>query len=158
LGNPPELPPSLDVEDSLPMQYDFRSVYSSILRDWFCVDPNDITTMLFKNYQYLPFIEGTACKIASPNALGYNLITNYPNPFDTSTTITFKTNGGHTLIQIFDTAGRLIAVPIDRNYEAAGEFTITFYAGQLAGGVYYCRLQNGSAQQVRTMLKIRSGH
>jgi len=158
LGNPPELPPSLDVEDSLPMQYDFRSVYSSILRDWFCVDPNDITTMLFKNYQYLPFIEGTACKMVSPNALGYNLITNYPNPFDTSTTITFKTNGGHTLIQIFDTAGRLIAVPIDRNYEAAGEFTITFYAGQLAGGVYYCRLQNGSAQQVRTMLKIRSGH
>jgi len=158
LGNPPDLPATLNVEDSLPMQYDFRSVYSSILRDWFCVDPNDITTMLFKNYQYLPFLQSTACKIVSPDVLGFNLITNYPNPFDDSTTITFKTNGGHTLVQIFDTAGRLIAVPIDKNYDAAGEYNIIFYAGQLAGGVYYARLQNGSTQQVRTMLKIKSGH
>ncbi|MBS1598957.1 MAG: DUF1501 domain-containing protein [Bacteroidetes bacterium] len=158
LGNPPDLSSQIGVEDSLPMQYDFRSVYSSILRDWFCVDPNDITTMLFKNYQYLPFIQGTACKVINPDVLGFNLITNYPNPFDQSTTITFKTNGGHTLIQIFDTAGRLIAVPIDKNYDGPGEYTITFYAGQLAGGVYYGRLQNGSTQQVRTMLKIRSGH
>jgi uncharacterized protein (DUF1501 family) len=158
LGNPPDLSSQLNVEDSLPMQYDFRSVYSSILRDWFCVDPNDITTMLFKNYQYLPFIQTTACKIQSPDVLGFNLITNYPNPFDQSTTITFKTNGGHTLIQIFDTSGRLIAVPVDKNYDMAGEYNITFYAGYLAGGVYYARLQNGSTQQVRTMLKIKSGH
>ena len=156
LGNPPDLPSTLDASDSLPMQYDFRSVYSSILRDWFCVDPNDINTMLFKNYQYLPFIQGTACKLQDLHALGDNLITNYPNPFFESTTITFKTLGGHTLVQIFDTAGRLIAVLIDQEYDTAGTYTITFNAGQLAAGVYYTRLQNGSLQQVRTMLK--AGH
>ncbi|HTQ66986.1 MAG TPA: DUF1501 domain-containing protein [Puia sp.] len=155
LGNPPDLPSTLDASDSLPMQYDFRSVYASILRDWFCVDPNDITTMLYKNYQYLPFIQGTACKIENPSALGYNLITNYPNPFDESTLITYKTNGGHTLVQIFDTSGRLIAVPVDQIYDGPGAYTITFYSGQLAAGVYYARLQNGSDQQVRTMLKTR---
>lgn len=158
LGNPPDLATSIDVEDSLPMQYDFRSVYSSILRDWFCVDPNDIKTMLFKDYQYLPFIQGTACSMQNPSVLGFNLITNYPNPFDSTTKISFKTTGGHTLIQIFDTAGRLIAVPIDRTYDSAGEYTFDFYTGQFAAGVYYARLQNGSTQQVRTMLKIKTGH
>ena len=156
LGNPPDLPSTTDVGDSLPMQYDFRSVYSSILRDWFCVDPNDINTMLFKNYQYLPFVQSTACKLEDTHALGNKLITNYPNPFFNSTTITFSTKGGHTLVQIFDTSGRLMGVLVDQEYETAGTYTVTFNAGQLAAGVYYARLQNGSLQQVRTMLK--AGH
>jgi len=56
-------------------------------------------------------------------------------------------------VQVFDTAGRLIGVLVDQNYDAAGQYTITFNAGQLAAGVYYARLQNGPLQQVRTMLK-----
>ncbi|HTS46016.1 MAG TPA: DUF1501 domain-containing protein [Puia sp.] len=156
LGNPPDLPSSLTVEDSLPMQYDFRSVYATILRDWFCVDPNDITTMLFKNYQYLPFMQASACNVEDLHALGNNLISNYPNPFDESTTITFVTSGGHTLVQIFDTTGRVIGILVDQEYDTPGTYTINFDAGQLAAGVYYARLQNGSAQQVRTMLKM--GH
>ncbi len=157
LGNPPDLPSTLDESDSLPMQYDFRSVYSSILRDWFCIDPNDISTMLYKNYQYLPFIESTACELKTEDLdnLGDKLITNYPNPFIESTSITFKTSGGHTLVQVFDTAGRLIAVPVNQQYDTAGEYTVTFNASPLAGGIYYARLQNGSVQQVRTMLKVR---
>jgi uncharacterized protein (DUF1501 family) len=157
LGNPPDLPATLTEEDSLPMQYDFRSVYSSILRDWFCVEPADIETILFKNYQYLPFLKTSACTLNYDelSKLGDNLIINYPNPFDGATSISFKTTGGHTLVQIFDTSGKLIAVPVDQNYDTAGTYTITFNAGQLAAGVYYARLQNGSVQQVRTMLKTR---
>ena len=156
LGNPPDLPSSITSEDSLPMQYDFRSVYSSILRDWFCVEPNDITTMLYKNYQYLPFIQTTACAIGAEelNKLGTNMITNYPNPFVHSTTISFKTMGGHTLVQIFDPSGRLVAVPVDKEYDGAGAYTITFNGENLSSGVYYARLQNESVQQVRTMLKV----
>src|SRR5579871_837426 len=156
LGNPPELPSTITADDSLPMQYDFRSVYSSILRDWFCVDPTDITTILYKNYQYLPFIQTTACTLNADelNKLGENLISNYPNPFVSSTTITFKTNGGHTLVQIFDTSGRLLAVPIDQIYDGPGAYTVIFNGAQLIAGIYYARLQNESAQQVRTMLKV----
>ena len=100
------------------MQYDFRSVYSTILRDWFCVSSSDVTTMLFNNYQYLPFINGNACNnnYDDLNNAGNNLISNYPNPFNASTTITFKTNGGHTLVQIFDTGGRLVMMPVDQDY------------------------------------------
>src|SRR5579871_5861454 len=142
LGNPPDLPSSITQDDSLPMQYDFRSVYSSILRDWFCVEPTDITTMLYKNYQYLPFMQSTACALNTDdlNALGTNLITNYPNPFVNSTTITYQTGGGHTLIQIFDPSGRLIAVPVDTVYDSPGTFSITFDASRLSSGVYYARL------------------
>jgi uncharacterized protein (DUF1501 family) len=154
LGNPPDLPSSLDSSSTLPMQYDFRSVYGTILRDWFCVDPNDVTTMLYKNYQYLPLIQSSACTVEQPpSTLGDKLIRNDPNPFVDSTTITFKTAGGNTLVQIFDISGKLIGVPVNADYQA-GEYTVVFYGVALATGVYYARLQNGSTQQVRTMIKI----
>ena len=88
------------------------------------------------------------------NKLGDNLIINYPNPFTSSTTITFKTTGGHTLVQIFDTAGRKIKTLADKIY-TEGTYSISFDSGALASGVYYARLQNGSLQQVRPMLKVR---
>ena len=89
------------------------------------------------------------------NSLGNNLIINSPNPFTSSTKITFKTTGGHTLVQIFDTAGKRIATLIDQVYATAGAITVTFNAPALASGVYYARLQNGALQQVRPMLKVR---
>jgi uncharacterized protein (DUF1501 family) len=154
LGQNPDLT-ATNVESNIPMQYDFRSVYSSILRDWFCVSPADVSTMLLKDYQYLPFIKNTACNnnYTDLNSLGNSLISNSPNPFSGTTTITFKTNGGHTLVQIFDTAGRLVMLPVDQDY-VAGTYSVTIGTASLAAGVYYARLQNQSVQQVRTLLKM----
>lgn len=157
LGKNPAIPTNTQAIDNVPMQYDFRSVYSTILRDWFCLPPGDVETVLLKNYQYLPVIKSTACNMDMQelNNLGDNLIINYPNPFTSSTTITFKTTGGHTLVQVFDTTGKRIAILVDKVYDAAGTYSVSFDSGALASGVYYARLQNGPLQQVRPMLKVR---
>ncbi len=153
LGNNPDMS-AINVESNIQMQYDFRSVYSTILRDWFCVPPADVSTILLKNYQYLPFMKTTACNnnYNALNNAGNSLIFNTPNPFGNSTSITFTTGGGHTLIQIFDAAGRLLMIPVDQDY-AQGTYTISLDTALIAAGVYYARLQNQSVQQVRTMLK-----
>ena len=109
--------------------------------------------MLYKNYQYLPLVEASACTLVQPpTVLGDKLITNSPNPFVNSTTLTFKTEGGYTMIQIFDVSGKLVAVPVSATYDK-GKYTAVFNGGGLAAGVYYARLQNGATQQVRTMIK-----
>lgn len=156
LGKNPDIPTATQAIDNIPMQYDFRSIYATILRDWFCLQGSDIDSVLLKNYQYLPLIKSNACNtsIDDLNKLGNNLIRNYPNPFTNSTAITFKTTGGHTLVQVFDTTSRLIATLADKVY-AEGVYTETFNSIALPPGVYYARLQNGSVQQVRTMLKVR---
>ncbi len=154
LGNPPDLPSATDESASLPMQYDFRSVYATVLRDWFCVDPTDVSTMLYKNYQYLPIMETTACTvpvIKQPD-LGDNLLKVTPNPFTAKATITFKTAGGNTVLQIFDTTGRLVAAPVNADY-TAGTYTVDYSGQSLPAGVYYVRMQNGVTQQVKTMIK-----
>ena len=39
------------------MQYDFRSVYTSLLMDWFNTSQADIETVLFKDFQRIPFLK-----------------------------------------------------------------------------------------------------
>jgi uncharacterized protein (DUF1501 family) len=158
LGASPTIPDATSVNDNMPMQYDFRSVYASLLEQWFCVDNNTLQTILLKDYQRLPIINGIACgtitAIDDVNNGSHHLITNYPNPFVTSTTLKYKSKGGHTMIQLFDTMGRLIAVPVNK-VMAAGEYTMYYNGEHLAPGTYYARLQNGPFQEVRTMLKVR---
>jgi hypothetical protein len=90
------------------------------------------------------------------NSLGIDgFITNDPNPFTSSTRISFRTAGGHTLIQVIDTMGRLIKNLLEKDYTAPAEDFVDFDSEGLPNGVYYARFQNGVVQKVRPMLKVR---
>ena len=83
------------------------------------------------------------------------MIWNYPHPFTNNTEITFKTQGGHTLLQVFDTLGRLIVTLVDKTYAGPATDKVTFVAEGLPTGIYYARLQNGVSQNVWPMMKVR---
>ena len=153
LGDTPSIPANATVNDNLPFQYDFRSIYATILSNWLCVNEEDLQQIMLKNFQVLPLVNASGCK-KPINLSGELLISNYPNPFASSTVITFKTEGGHTLIQIIDTMGKVIANLADKEY-TAGTYSVVFESGLLSPGVYYARLQNMATQQVRSMLKMR---
>ena len=154
IGSTPALPGTATVNDNIPFQYDFRSVYATLLENWLCVPNQDLQTIMLKNFQTLPLVDAAACHAAIPNNSGDVLITNAPNPFTSFTKITFKTAGGHTLIQIIDPLGRVIQNLIDKEY-TAGTYVVNFNSSRLSNGVYYARFQNMATQQVRSMLKVR---
>jgi Protein of unknown function (DUF1501) len=88
------------VNDNVPMQYDFRSIYATLLEKWFCI-PNATVQNLFPQnlngtLQDLPLVKNGACTNAVPNLSSSSLITNYPNPFASKTTIQFTTEGGRS--------------------------------------------------------------
>jgi uncharacterized protein (DUF1501 family) len=155
VGDNPTIPANVNVNDNIPMQYDFRSIYASVLEKWFCVDNTTLQTVMLKNFQSLPVVKTNSCSSTIPDLSGNLVVKNYPNPFVGSTTITFKTEGGHTSIMVIDTLGRVIKTLIDQEYAGPGQYTVTFNADRLAAGVYYARLQNGAIQQVRAMLKVK---
>ncbi len=158
IGTNPTIPTTVNVNDNVPFQYDFRSIYASLLSQWFCVNASDLQTIMFKNFQNIPLAINGACSTTGIDDVyrnaGDQLIINYPNPFVEKTKITFKTVGGHTLVQIIDTLGRSIKTLADRDY-APGVYNVDFDSSGLPQGVYYARFQNGAVQQVRPMLKVR---
>jgi uncharacterized protein (DUF1501 family) len=61
LGTTPNLPVTATVNDNIAMQYDFRSVYASLLDQWLCVRPTDLQEIMLQNFQILPIIESLSC-------------------------------------------------------------------------------------------------
>ena len=158
LGKNPTISSVTTVNDNIPMQYDFRSVYATLLEKWFCVDRATLSNVMLKDFQSLPLIKPESncmsTSVAQANKLsGESLITNYPNPFTNSTTINYVSKGGYLLIQVFNTMGKLMATVVD-GVKEEGNHKITFENRNYAPGVYYARLQNGELQQVRNMLIV----
>ncbi len=157
LGTLPTIGNSITAMDNIPMQYDFRSVYATILKDWFCVPTTDLQSILLKNYQFLPLIASSNCITTSTRdenqQSGNSYLNIYPNPFSQIANIGFETQQGHTMIQIFNGAGQVIAVPVN-GYFNEGKHEIYWNSENLSAGTYYCRLQNGLNTQVLPMIKF----
>jgi hypothetical protein len=157
LGTNPVIPANASVNDNIAMQYDFRSVYSSVLNEWFCVPQTDLSQIMLQNFQLLPIIQTTACDVGIHELnqkAGDTLVWNYPNPFTASTYVKFKSAGGHILLQVFSTEGRLIKTLVDREYPE-GTYEVWYENEGHPAGTYYLRLQNEALQQVKNMIVVR---
>ncbi len=153
-GDNPAIPANANVNDNIPMQYDFRSVYASLMENWLCVKNADLQQIMLKDFQNLALVNNATCNPLPPITAGTSYLEIWGTPFTQSTDIKYKTDGGHTLLQIFDTMGRLIITPVDKDLPA-GSYTYHYESGALPAGVYYARLQNGPMQQVKAMIKVR---
>jgi uncharacterized protein (DUF1501 family) len=158
LGNSPDIPSDAQVVNNIPFQYDFRSVYASVLEQWFCVKQPALDAILLKNYQSLPLIKGGPCGL--PDDINTNnnnseklIFKMSPNPYSISATIQFSTNGGNTSIQQMNGLGQVIKTITNKDY-TAGTYNIDVYNDGLPSGVYFLRLQNKSLQKVITIMKM----
>lgn len=158
LGTNPEIPANATYQTNLAMQYDFRSVYASVLKDWFCLEENDIDTVLLNTYQPLALIDPEGClgtDIREVNQrAGDDLLRAYPNPFTERTTLEYVSHGGRVLVQVFNEQGQLMQTALNQPMPA-GTYRVDVDLGELPAGVYYARLQNEGSQQVRNLLKVR---
>ena len=158
LGQSPDIPADIQVVNNIPFQYDFRSVYSSILQQWFCVKEPELDNILLKNYQPLPLIQGGPCglpeDIDTTNKNSEQLTLRMsPNPYVINATIQFSTTGGNTMVQLIDPLGQVVKVLTNKDY-AAGTYNIDVYNDGLPASVYFLRLQNNSLQKVITIVKV----
>jgi hypothetical protein len=158
LGTNPAIPANPTTSDNIPMQYDFRNVYASLLKDWFQVSDTDLRTLMltprFTAFQFLPII-----KTAPPTsrediarASGLSLSQNYPNPVSAGhgTVIPFTSNGSHVQLTVFDGVGREIQTLVNASVPA-GSHSVPFTPENLPAGTYYVRMQSGSFQRVLPM-------
>lgn len=159
LGTSPNIPSDIDVVNNVPFQYDFRSVYASVLERWFCVKQPLLNTLLLQNYQSLPVIKGGPCGLGDDpddtnNQSDKLLLKMWPMPYTLNATLQFSTTGGHTMIQQINSLGQVVKVLANGEY-TAGTYNIDIYDDGLPSGPYFIRLQNQSLQKVLNVVKVK---
>lgn len=82
--------------------------------------------------------------------VGHTLLTNYPNPFNPSTTIRYTLGKGARIrISIYSTSGQLVDEICDA-YHAPGEYSVQWQSNS-ASGIYFCRMEELAPQGIRTI-------
>lgn len=102
-----------------------------------------------------------------PVKSGFGLLQNYPNPFNPSTTIKFtipneasnvieKPHGAslRAMIKIYDILGREITTLVNEN-KSPGEYEVKFDATGMPSGIYFCRLETGSLNEIKKMILMK---
>ncbi|MCB0569519.1 MAG: T9SS type A sorting domain-containing protein, partial [Phaeodactylibacter sp.] len=154
LGDNPEIPEQPEPQAGVPMQYDFRDVYGSIMMDWFEVAENDVRSLLYQEFQYLPVLQPCATtKTQETAAFGQEIEASFfPNPFREWATIRFMSNGEWVKLSIYNSLGSEIRVLINRHLPA-GEHEARFDAHGLPPGNYYFRIQLDGRQKTKGVVK-----
>jgi uncharacterized delta-60 repeat protein len=85
----------------------------------------------------------------------FTLEQNYPNPFNPTTTIKFEIpKSSFVNLKVYDILGREVANLVNEEKEA-GNYDITFNAGNLSSGVYVYQLKAGNFVTTKKLMLIK---
>lgn len=156
LGDNPEIAPDVGKSEGVPMQFDFRDAYGSILMDWFDLEEDKVKGVLHEDFQYLPILKVCArtTDIYHPHFSDPVKIHNYPNPFKDWTRIVFESKNEWVRLSIFDQLGAEIKTLVNQRLPE-GEHQIAFDGSSLPAGSYFYRLQLEGRQKTKRMVKAR---
>jgi uncharacterized protein (DUF1501 family) len=155
LGKPTTIAATVKTDENSPMQHDFRSVYASILKYWFCASDTDLKDILLKNFQPLDVVNKGVCGyvLANEPIVEKEKLNVFPNPFTDFFNATFESTGGYVTLELYDMRGVQVAMPVYGEYEP-GKYTVPVDGSKLQPGTYMVRLQNESYQTVSRILKM----
>jgi hypothetical protein len=84
------------------------------------------------------------------------VIPNYPNPFNPSTTLRFRLpEQMQVRVQVYDILGRRVSTLINDEVRQAGVHTIRFDASRQSSGMYFAVFEIGNRRFVQKMMLIK---
>jgi uncharacterized protein (DUF1501 family) len=144
-GNPPDL-----TKDNVTMQYDYRQIYATIMKEWMCVDPTLVDSLsgIF-NGDYagrgttLPLINGSLTGVNNFINSRFRLNNCYPNPASSYTTFSFYINAETEVeLKITDTQGKELK-SILKQTMSPGEHSTSTDLRDLKPGFYIYSIKAG---------------
>lgn len=156
MGDNPIIPTSVSENDNLPMQYDFRTVYASILKDWFCVDESGLMDIMLQEFPAYNVCNGDCTTIGINSAMAPSALSikPYSNPFTNSLSLAYSAPNGKVLIQLFDCNGKIVDTLVNQVI-SGGSYTISMDTQHYPAGNYYAQLRWGSQQKSVLVMKVK---
>jgi uncharacterized protein (DUF1501 family) len=171
LGKDPDLTAGALVAGNLQYQYDFRTIYASMLNEWLLAGGTDNATLIDKvlktddNGVYSTssgidlqplgiFQPPPQQRVAASDGPGLMLMQNYPNPASNITTFEYALPAtGPVMLSIYDSRG----VEIERVVDARQEFGVQraeFDVSRLPAGPYLYRLRTTAGEVAQQMMVV----
>lgn len=85
----------------------------------------------------------------------FSLYQNFPNPFNPSTNINFSIpEAEYVTLEVFNALGQKVETLLNKNMPA-GLHRVTFDSKELAGGIYFYKIQAGNYSEIKKMILVK---
>jgi len=131
IGSSPDLPLNATVNQQVPMQFDFRQLYATIMKDWLCMSDEQATAVLGNSFETLPIFRNGSFNPSINN----DFILLFPNPIvNNQINVAFKKFINTDVeVSVHDVSGKLIYA---KKHFVLGD-TLTFSPSTiLSKGIY----------------------
>ncbi|MBN1820106.1 MAG: carbohydrate-binding protein, partial [Prolixibacteraceae bacterium] len=117
-----------------------------------------VTTELFrlKSFVFSEIDNATPVNdISGEKTGGIQLLTNYPNPYQTTTEIQYHIPcRSHISLKVYELNGRVIET-LYEGIQQPGKYSSTFNSGGLSGGIYICRLVVEKSGKTQNLIIVK---
>jgi uncharacterized protein (DUF1501 family) len=153
-GDAPEIDTQVDENEGVQMQYDFRTIYSTILTDWLGISEAASKTVLFDDFNKLPlFKQGCSATLSTNDFLLEDLeIKVFPNPTINDVNIQFIGNNEQIKITLYNTIGAIVKEITNKKYSAI-KHNLPVDVKNLPRGNYFVHYQSKGISKTKKLLK-----
>jgi hypothetical protein len=151
LGTAPQINGTEVYRDNIPLQYDFRQVYTSLLSQWFDAGDTSIQAATRGNFEQIPVIKnGLITGIEELEPVNLKI---YPNPTINVVTLKMDVAPGKFSVQVIDSSGSKTAT-IFEGLVNTYHFQQSFDLSQYPAGMYIFLITNGNKKFTRKLIKL----
>lgn len=153
-GRNASIDPEVGMGEAVPMQYDFRDVYGSLLVDWFGVEKATIKQLLKQDYVYLPLLNDCSTPTSTGDPIkSVSGISVSPNPLSDRSEVSFSSTGRKLKMELFGANGKLVRELMDKKMPA-GNHRLPLRMGRLPTGTYFLHFTPaGSKAEIIKVIK-----
>lgn len=128
----------------------FGSTYIDLGQEWYYYDKGSVPPDQIVDKSTL-FTAGGRSSLPEKTSL----FSNYPNPFNPTTTISYQLSvTTHVFLKVYDVLGREVGTFVNE-VKKPGTYEVGFDASHLASGVYFYRLEAGNYSSSKKMLLVK---
>lgn len=151
-GDNPTIDTQVGINEGVPMQYDFRSVYATMLMDWFGIPEDKVRNVLFEDFQHLPLIQCTPVT-STNNPIDENITLEvFPNPFSDYFNVKFEAQADTYRISIYNAIGSELKIITNQKF-SKGIHELKIPSHALSSGIYFVRVAGKDVQKTVRVVK-----
>ena len=151
IGDNADISVQATVAEGVAMQFDFRSVYATMLMDWFGISEEQVRTVLFDDFQHLPLLTCSAVSTEDKEPALYDMSV-APNPFGAYFDLRFTGTGDTMRISLYDALGSELRIISNQKF-TSDQHHIKIPTSELPGGIYFVRIAGRSQQKTLRVIK-----
>ena len=154
IGDAPEIDTQVDEKEGVAMQFDFRSIYSTLLTDWLGISKQEASSVLFKDFDTLPLLKNNCSATLSNNTFTdiKTEINVFPNPASDFVNISINGTNEFTKITLYNNLGAVIKTIVAEKLDSIN-YNFKVNISNLPKGSYFLHYQTKGNTKTKKLLK-----